>query len=76
MIFDKGWLDVYRGWERWSEATLPPLAVGQHFVPSTLNLQQSRTQPPPLLAEADLIAVGRTLIRRWGVLGSVWGIRA
>ncbi len=57
VIEDRAWLDVYNNWERWHASTLPAhvLEVGALFVPTTLTLEAGRTQPPPLLSEADLI---------------------
>ena len=60
VILERNWLDVYNRWENWHAATLPYLQVGQAFHPTALTMEQGRTEAPPLLSEADLIAVGKT----------------
>lgn len=57
VILARNWLEVYRGWEGWHAATLPNLQAGQPFVPTALTMERGRTEAPPLLSEADLIAV-------------------
>ena len=52
----RNYLDVYR-YESWGSHTLPPFHLHQTFLPSDLLLHASHTQPPPLLAEADLLSL-------------------
>ena len=55
IIDQRGWLDIYR-WERWSGTQLPLLQEGQAFSIDKVELVAGKTQPPPLLTEADLLA--------------------
>ena len=55
IIDQRGWLDIYR-WERWSGTQLPLLQEGQLFDITKVELVAGKTQPPPLLTEADLLA--------------------
>ncbi len=55
IIDQRGWLDIYR-WEKWSGTQLPLLQEGQAFSIDKLELVAGKTQPPPLLTEADLLA--------------------
>ena len=61
VVRERTWYDVYP-WERFQGLTLPVVlgTDGATFQPQSLMLQQSRTQPPPLLTEADLIAVSNS----------------
>lgn len=54
----RNYLEVYRydGWGG-SGTTLPHFEVGQQFIPSELLLKEGRTEPPPLLSEADLLGL-------------------
>lgn len=56
MITAKNYLDVYR-FDNWGTSTIPKFEVGQQFIPTRLTLEVGRTQPPPLLSEADLISL-------------------
>lgn len=56
MITAKNYLDVYR-FDSWGASTIPNFEVGQQFIPTRLTLEAGRTQPPPLLSEADLISL-------------------
>ncbi len=53
-ISQRNWLDVYP-FERWSDRSIPVYREGETFMPTTLLLKEGRTEPPPLLREADLI---------------------
>ena len=44
-------------YEHWDGKLLPDFHVGQVFRPSSLLLRESVTHAPPLLSEADLIAI-------------------
>ena len=57
MITDRAWLDVYP-YTTWGGQSppLPVFAVGQRLAPAALDLVPGRTQPPPRLAEGDLLA--------------------
>ncbi|EFJ13984.1 hypothetical protein SELMODRAFT_121488 [Selaginella moellendorffii] len=56
MVTARNYLEVYR-YENWAASTLPNFDLGQQFIPTRLTLDAGRTQPPPLLSEADLIAL-------------------
>ncbi|WIA41751.1 hypothetical protein OEZ86_009091 [Tetradesmus obliquus] len=63
MITERNWLDVFT-WATWGgNAHLPHFLEGQTFLPSELALRQGATQPPPRLAERDLIAA----MERYGI---------
>ncbi|CAD7703588.1 unnamed protein product, partial [Ostreobium quekettii] len=54
-IRERNWLDVYP-YENWGgNSNLPDFQEGQTFLPTQLLLKEGRTQPPPRLAEKDLI---------------------
>lgn len=56
MVTDWAWLDVYP-YTSWGGAgELPTFVRGQWVVPLELTLRSGATQPPPRLAEADLLA--------------------
>jgi len=56
MVTDRAWLDVYP-YASWGGAgELPAFVVGQRLVPLELTLRSGATQPPPRLAEGDLLA--------------------
>ncbi len=59
IIEHKGYLDVMHPLEKWSERDMPPalLNVGATLPWESFLLRESQTQPPPLLSEADLIAL-------------------
>lgn len=56
VVLERNYLNVMK-YERWDGHLLPDFTVGQVFQPSSLLLRESVTHPPPLLSEADLIAV-------------------
>lgn len=56
IVLDPGFLAVYP-FIRWSTHTLPVMAPGFSFVPTSLLLHEGSTAPPPLLAEHDLIRI-------------------
>lgn len=57
VVAERGWLAVYpyAGWGG-AAPPLPPFAVGDRFAPHALLLVPGQTQPPPRLAEGDLLA--------------------
>lgn len=54
----RGYLEVMR-YDKWTDRAMPTqlLEVGARIPISELTMQRSETQPPPLLSEADLIAL-------------------
>eukprot|EP00954_Amorphochlora_amoebiformis_P003821 296922-Amorphochlora_amoeboformis.AAC.1 len=56
MVLAKNWLDVYP-YEKWNGNTMPRYQVGEKFEPTRLFLEEGKTEPPPLLSEADLISL-------------------
>ncbi|CAI5998384.1 unnamed protein product [Closterium sp. NIES-64] len=52
----RNYLDVYR-YDSWGAHTLPAFQTGQQFTPTDLELRSGRTEPPPLLSEADLLGL-------------------
>lgn len=50
------WLEVYQPYEKWSDNVIPNFHEGDTFVPTLISIQESQTQPPKLLSEADLIS--------------------
>lgn len=54
----RGYLEVMR-YDKWTDRAMPTqlLEVGATLPISELTMQKSETQPPPLLSEADLIAL-------------------
>ena len=54
IISQRNWLDIYK-WEHWNGRILPSFQVGEVYPPDSLLLRSSKTQPPPLLSESDLI---------------------
>lgn len=56
MITERNYLEVYP-YEKWSDKEIPVFEQGQEFVPKSIQMKQSRTEPAKLLAEADLIAL-------------------
>jgi DNA topoisomerase-3 len=60
-ITNLGYLEVFSPYEKWLESTLPGdlecgAAAPEHFWLTELRLEESITEPPALLSEADLIA--------------------
>eukprot|EP00927_Polykrikos_kofoidii_P048979 TRINITY_DN43132_c0_g1_i1.p1 TRINITY_DN43132_c0_g1~~TRINITY_DN43132_c0_g1_i1.p1 ORF type:complete len:1021 (+),score=115.04 TRINITY_DN43132_c0_g1_i1:71-3064(+) len=56
IILDRGWLAVYP-YSVWSDTFLPRFTLNERLVISVMEMTESRTQPPPLLSEADLISM-------------------
>ncbi|KAK7494417.1 hypothetical protein BaRGS_00014309 [Batillaria attramentaria] len=56
MILARNYLDVYP-YDRWNAKEIPLYSPGDTFEPSTIEMVASETSPPPLLTEADLIAL-------------------
>ncbi|KAK3730446.1 hypothetical protein QZH41_012648 [Actinostola sp. cb2023] len=56
MILERNYLEVYP-YERWSDKTIPVYNQGQQFQPTSIEMVEGETSPPPLLSEADLIAL-------------------
>lgn len=59
IIEERGYLEVMDPFEKWSERDMPVTLLNQNArVPiEALTFRESRTQPPPLLQESDLIAL-------------------
>jgi DNA topoisomerase-3 len=55
MVLERNWLDVYK-YTKWTGNTIPTLREGDS-VPFMMDMVQSRTEPPPLLTEGDLISI-------------------
>lgn len=55
----RGYLEVIHPFERWNDKDMPisMLQVNARIPVDSFSLRQSQTQPPPLLQEADLIAL-------------------
>lgn len=56
MIKEYNYLEVYP-YDKWNASTAPNLQMGQEFVPSVYRLEESKTQPPSLLTEKDLLGL-------------------
>ncbi|EEC11810.1 DNA topoisomerase III, putative [Ixodes scapularis] len=56
IIFARNYLDVYP-YDKWSAKEIPNYEMNETFVPDQLKLVDGETSPPPLLKEADLIAL-------------------
>ena len=55
-VIEENFLKIYV-YMKWNEAQLPMFQEGEKFVPSSLLMNQHKTQPPSLLSESDLIGV-------------------
>lgn len=55
-VTDRGWLEIYP-YSNWVNDPLPVFVMNEVLPVSALEMTESRTQPPPLLSEADLIAL-------------------
>ena len=55
-ITAKNYLNVYP-YDKWSDKTLPVYHTGDTFLPTSIDMEESETQPPSLLTEADLIGL-------------------
>lgn len=56
IIRERNYLDIYT-YESWSTRTLPAFYEGQVFSPTIFEMTESRTSPPALLTEEELIAL-------------------
>jgi len=54
IIREYNWLEVYP-YEKWSGNTLPLFDLHEKFIPKEIGFKQSRTTPPLLLTENELI---------------------
>lgn len=59
IVEERGYLEVIHPFEKWDDKKMPQSLLRMHArIPiQSLTLRQSKTQPPPLLQEADLIAL-------------------
>lgn len=59
IVEQRGYLEVIHPYEKWSDKEMPTTLLQLHArIPiDSFLFRQSRTQPPPLLSEADLIAL-------------------
>lgn len=55
-VVQRNYLEVYV-YERWSDKEIPDYEAVEEFEPTAVELHEGATQPPPLLTEADLIAL-------------------
>ncbi|XP_026463562.1 DNA topoisomerase 3-alpha-like [Ctenocephalides felis] len=55
-ILEKNYLEVYV-YEKWNSTEIHNYEVGQKFTPTSIHLDPGVTIPPPLLTEAELIAL-------------------
>mmetsp|Transcript_64036 Transcript_64036/g.111565 ORF Transcript_64036/g.111565 Transcript_64036/m.111565 type:complete len:957 (-) Transcript_64036:70-2940(-) len=55
-VTDRGWFEIYP-YSNWVNDPLPAFVMNEVLPVSALEMTESRTQPPPLLSEADLIAL-------------------
>jgi DNA topoisomerase-3 len=67
IITDRGYLEVYP-YDRWSDKELRHYDQGDEFVPSEIDIHEGSTTAPPLLTEADLIA----LMEKHGIGEDLW----
>ncbi|KAM7428568.1 hypothetical protein ABFA07_020472 [Porites harrisoni] len=56
MIIARNYLDVYP-YDNWNAKTIPVYNQGEEFQPSSIEMLDGETKPPPLLTEADLIGL-------------------
>ncbi|XP_076459295.1 DNA topoisomerase 3-alpha-like [Babylonia areolata] len=56
MILAKNYLEVYP-YDRWNAKEMPLYHMGDVFEPTSIEMLTGETSPPPLLTEADLIAL-------------------
>lgn len=59
IVEERGYLEVIHPFEKWNDKEMPRalLQLNARIPIQSLTLRQSRTQPPPLLQESDLIAL-------------------
>lgn len=55
-VLARNYLDVYP-YDKWEARTVPAYEVGEAFVPTSVELSESRTVPPAPITEAELIGV-------------------
>lgn len=56
VILERNYLDVYI-YEKWNAKEIHLYQEGQQFQPDEISMQEGATTAPPLLTEADLIAL-------------------
>lgn len=56
VIFARNYLEVYI-YDKWNGKEIPGYQEGECFVPDSVKIAEGETTPPPLLREADLIAL-------------------
>ncbi|VDK63505.1 unnamed protein product [Gongylonema pulchrum] len=56
IIEDYGYLNVYK-YEKWSDKVLPAYQENEVLTDCQVGMAEGQTRPPPLLNEADLIAL-------------------
>eukprot|EP00467_Chlorarachnion_reptans_P000826 CAMPEP_0114491312 /NCGR_PEP_ID=MMETSP0109-20121206/2931_1 /TAXON_ID=29199 /ORGANISM="Chlorarachnion reptans, Strain CCCM449" /LENGTH=930 /DNA_ID=CAMNT_0001668033 /DNA_START=287 /DNA_END=3075 /DNA_ORIENTATION=- len=54
MVLARNWLDVYP-FVKWNVRHIPIYREGQTFQPTSVSIEEGKTEPPNLLTEADLI---------------------
>ena len=55
-IYERNYLDVYI-YDKWNAKQIHKYEQGQIFEPTEISMQEGATTAPPLLTEADLIAL-------------------
>ena len=55
-VLERNYLEVYP-YDKWSDKEISNYEVIKEFEPTSIDLIESETEPPPLLTEADLIAL-------------------
>ncbi|OII77998.1 DNA topoisomerase family protein [Cryptosporidium andersoni] len=55
VVLEENWLDIYKPYERWCGNVLPEFNQGDKLTPYSIFLSQSKTEPPHLITEAELI---------------------
>lgn len=55
-IYERNYLDVYI-YDKWNAKQIHKYEQGQVFEPTEISMQEGATTAPPLLTEADLIAL-------------------
>ena len=60
-VIQRNYLEVYI-YEKWSDKEIIDYESVSEFDPTSIDLNQGTTEPPPLLTEADLISLVRTPI--------------
>lgn len=56
IIHERNYLDVYK-YETWNSKEIHNYEIGNTFEPTELSMAEGSTSAPPLLTEADLIAL-------------------